>query len=808
MSLTTAPGTVLLLALALAAAARAEDADVYRNEDVGFRIRRPGDGWEMAVGTPYPGTTLTQKAWRKGAASEESVTVFVTDVKEARDAGAACDAAETARRADPKSSRIRRGTREVAGVTAPWLAFDYESGGVTYTLRQHYLTRNESHFILQCAAPAPRFPELEKEFGAALDSFVFLPVPDAAETRRRALLRALADRCGSEVRWAPGWPAAVARAKAEDRLIVVVIEQYRGLKIDRFATPALFTDPDVVALVNERFVAFQWNDRCGAPFEDAQVYGLGPMTFGQGILFTDAAGRVVADAVSFDPSYFDEFARGVLDARPGAAPEGPADAASLLRHGDLAAAARLLESPKTAGEWTLKAALLRRWRRGEDAIGAIAEARRLGAVGLESAEAEILIRMGRFAEAERALAGLEDPDAVWWRTFARGQQQGLEPVRKELEDFAIAHPDHRWAWRAAAIVGRSTYGSGLGRATWTEDARIRGALPSGSAPGRDAAEAERDAVAFLVRTQLPDGSWPSAHTFSEPRGGSAVAVASIAGSGLLPFRDQAGAGAALRNALAFVLANPPASHPDRLFDYTIWGQIFSLRFLAECVQAGVGERDPLLKAMDALVADLHRGRFRDGGWAYFRAQGTDGTSIGFVTAAALCALRDAKAAGAQVPAALTARAEDAVATARQEEGAFRYFIGPGGGAAGREAEAGFRSPLYALVLKRGGKGDVEEVRASLDLYLKYRVHNLRERGKSLCHTSPEGLASYYLLFGAAFAAEAAGELPEEERAKYREAILEDVLAMRTADGAFCDNPGVGRHYGAGMALGALRRLRR
>jgi hypothetical protein len=110
---------------------------------------------------------------------------------------------------------------------------------------------------------------------------------------------------------------------------------------------------------------------------------------------------------------------------------------------------------------------------------------------------------------------------------------------------------------------------------------------------------------------------------------------------------------------------------------------------------------------------------------YFRAEGSEGTAIGFVTAAAVCALRDAKAAGAEVPAKLLSDAVEVVASTRQRGGAFNYFRGGGGDAGGREAEAAFRSPLYAMVLKRAGEGDADGLRESLDLYLKHREHDRR-----------------------------------------------------------------------------------
>ncbi len=72
---------------------------------------------------------------------------------------------------------------------------------------------------------------------------------------------------------------------------------------------------------------------------------------------------------------------------------------------------------------------------------------------------------------------------------------------------------------------------------------------------------------------------------------------------------------------------------------------------------------------------------------------------------------------------------------------------------------------------------------------------------------PAGQASYYFLFDYAFAAAAVRELPAEERATFRTALLEDILGARNADGSFVDMPGLGRAYGTGIALEALAGLR-
>jgi hypothetical protein len=168
--------------------------------------------------------------------------------------------------------------------------------------------------------------------------------------------------------------------------------------------------------------------------------------------------------------------------------------------------------------------------------------------------------------------------------------------------------------------------------------------------------------------------------------------------------------------------------------------------------------------------------------------------MGFVTAAIVLALLDARAAGAEVPNAMLARAVACVASMRGRDGAFSYR----GGAGRANAESALRSPLYALALQRGGEEG--GVRASLEHYLRFRAEVRKERGKTLCHTGPDGNAAYYLLYGYRFAAEAA---TGPAHADVRRALIEDVLATRCADGGFLDSPIAGRTYGTGMALIAL-----
>ena len=74
------------------------------------------------------------------------------------------------------------------------------------------------------------------------------------------------------------------------------------------------------------------------------------------------------------------------------------------------------------------------------------------------------------------------------------------------------------------------------------------------------------------------------------------------------------------------------------------------------------------------------------------------------------------------------------------------------------------------------------------------------------HTGSGGQGSHYLMFDYATAAAAVADLPPNERAAFRPALLEEILACRLVDGSFLDNPMLGRPYGAAMALTAFERL--
>ncbi|MBI2901362.1 MAG: hypothetical protein HYY17_14350 [Planctomycetes bacterium] len=741
--------------------------DEFADEAYGFRISKPAD-WVFQEGPESAEADSTLWIYPKGK-SGTGFTVYVNESATPTDADSVRKLREAALRKDGRCSKFRSGESTVAGRRAPWLRFDYAGTDV----RQHYVVEDGLIYTLQS------YGEME-DLDAILKSFALVP----ANPRLRTL-RKLSARCGSEIDWARDWEEAAKRARASKRLVLVVVENYWSFRVPPRAPATAFMDPDVVALVRERFVGLRWKYGMTVPFQDPAVYGMGPSTFGGGLLFVEPEGRVVAEGCSFAPIYVDECARRVLGRGSG----NPKDPELLLRRGELDAAWEMLKQPTTAHGWRLQAQLLRRLRLGDQALAAIRKARKLED-GSDPAvdEAVILLRMGRGAEAAKILRAVEprSPEARYWL--------GATGATEEWEELIRSHRESRWAWKAAANLS----GRLLERTDWPSEEILILACdsPPESLPLRDA---ERGAVRFLLAAQRPDGSWPTPPDVSYGSPGWTTAVTAICASSLMRFPE---ARKAVDRALEFVIGASLAKEKWTAFDMSAWGRVFGLRFLARCAREGIGDRARIVRAMDGFVRDLRERQARAGGWAYVdmeEAGGAKDPSISFITAAAVLALLEAKETGAQVPRETIDRAVECVRRMRGADGSFGYMGGGSGG-----PEASLRGPLCALALVRGGKGD--GVRTALDLYLRHRRHVAKERGKVLCHTGPEGTASYYLLYGFAFAAEALGELPAQERRRYREALLEDVLAARRKDGGFVDNPMTGRAYGAAMALLALERL--
>ena len=735
-----------LLFLLLAAPALQDSKNEFSNKDHGFKISRPDAAWSFQEPAAPAGTRYALRIHPADAKKEFSVTIYIADRGAAADLDALLAASEASHKARADCSNVRR-VKET-------LIFDVKAGGDTYRLAQRHVLDGDRLFIVQTAA----LPEADrKPLDAIAKTFAVTGV-------------SLASRCGSEVPWAKDWEDAAKRARDGRKLIVVIFELYGGFKVPRLAPWILFSDPDVVGLVKDHFIMLRWDYGMKGAIQDPSVYGFGGSAFGRAVVFFTPEGKVVGDMHHIDPVFFDHYARRLLRER------GELDETKeLAKETDPVARAR----------W------FRRLRQGAEALEELKKApegaERLAEEGL------VLLRLGRTAEGVKALEKLARDHAKTEAALRARFLLGLaRSDSKLLRKLVEEKPDSPWAWRAAAALELFELGATSTRLSWVDEPTILVADDSPYASVEDVNKAEQDGVAFLVTTQRKDGSWIITSQVSMTTPSFVTATTAICGSSLIRFGKKE----EVRRALEYVMGAETETKGVTAFNYAVWARGFSLRFLAECVAAAIGDKAKTLRAMQLHIDALEDEQAGLGGWSYVNLTEVGGAkdpSMGFVTAMVLLALLDAKAAGAKVAPKTIERAVACLSSMKGPDGSFSYQ----GGAGRADAESSRRSPAYALALKRAGAGDA--VKASLDHHLKFLAATRKERSKTLCHTGPEGTASYYLLYGARFAAEAAADAPAE----VRRAIVQDVLSFRCADGGFLDSPVEGRTYGTGMALIAL-----
>jgi hypothetical protein len=779
-------------------------------------------------------------------ASSASLVVYIADWDGKTPAETVRDSA-AAKLVSLGARKLASGNETLAGCTAPNVAgLVTGADGREYEVSLRYLAENGFVYALQTTElPAKDGPSAELR--RALDSFA-LTTPRASEaTARVEELRMLAARCGSELGWARDWSSAAQRAARGSKLVLVVVESFPSLDLPETLASGALCDPDLIALVQERFVPWRMRNDDEAPFRSEDSYGLGPWTWGSACLFVDPDGRVLAETALGDAAWLDAFARDVLARNPEAS-GAPLDAASsaldraeaCARRGELERASELLAGATSARARMLQAKLQRRSRQAEEALRVLGEARHDASSDelreIEAEEALVQMRLGHYAEAEAGFAKLVEsdtsraPEALYWLGALAWIQRGAAERTLAWNELIADHPDSPWAWKAAAnslepgTPGSGALANGGERLDWAPASAwdIARRPPAEPLRSSEARRAEKDSIHWLLAHQEANGTWTCPEAFSSVSFGYTDATTAICGMSLIPYAERdggaesRGAQLAVERALAHVLgahrSGQLASGEGLLSVYSIWRQTFASFFLSRCLQAGIGKRAELVAALQQLVGQIQARQQRSGGWPYVFLPGDpEGTSFdpsaSFLSAAVLLALLEARDSGAQVDQELLDRARDFLLRARRDDGSFRYMLA----VSTAEVDGGFpeaagRGPVCALAVARSGKEDVQWMRKAFEQFSKLRPALIRVWGKELCHTGPQGQGAHYLFFDYAFASRALAELPLAERRAVRALLLEDVLDHRLEDGSFLDLPALGRAYGTAMALIALREL--
>lgn len=611
--------------------------------------------------------------------------------------------------------------------------------------------------------------------------------------------RAVLDQEGRGKRPAPERPSievfeeAKKKAAEQGRMILWYAPRiegghmYRPALPDGYARQLLFSHPEVVALLERKFVLM----RATADKALADATGIHAFDAVEPAIILVAPDGTVLHVIerirTFNADWLIETLRGQLARHSKYNPAPGKSVEEMILGGDYEAALR--ENPKAY----LSAVLARRMRRGEEALGLAKKAKEPEA---DVEAGRVLLAMNRIDEAKKSLAGglksKRGDEALYYLGLAEYWTGGDPDDR--WRELIGKHPDSPWAARAAVnfVKDVDTYrkgGSvhGFEDVFWAPDeayAGLRGTrLPRDR---KDVADVARRGVEFLLRAQRADGGWTDSRYCYWPNQEITpnvwVAATALAATALLEYRDLAPEriDAALAKAEQY-LADDKHLNPGK--NEECYAQSFKLLYY---LKRGDKEKVAATARLLGALQDAD-------GWFSHEYPNP------FATAAGLHALEEAVAAGVDVDSALITKAADALESTRGEGGAQAYSKG--------RPPSGLKDSMARIVqcdstLLRADRLTLNDVRNAFDTFWRYR-DNLETIRVCDFHSDGE-LGGFFVLHSLFFTSEAIRVLPDEERVEHYNALKDWLLAIPEFDGSFLDSHELGKSYGTAMGLLTLK----
>ena len=343
-------------------------------------------------------------------------------------------------------------------------------------------------------------------------------------------------------------------------------------------------------------------------------------------------------------------------------------------------------------------------------------------------------------------------------------------------------------------------------------------------------------VDFLMTHQEPKGAWgsprntkalnitapvPGAHQAFQT-GSTSLALSALLEIEALGWDDERITPAIDRAEEWMLSALPTLRRGSQDTIYNNWGHAYAIQALARMLERKPddAERCEIIRDMIAMQVDkLVRYECIDGGWAYYdfdyHTRQPGPSTISFVTATVLVALREAEDAGVEVPERIVNRGMESIL--RQRKPDYTYLYGeylqtmPMRGINRPSGSLG-RSQACNIAMRHWGDQTVtdEMLTAWLDRLFARNGWLSMGRKRPVPHESWDQVAGYFYYYGHYYAALCIEALPEDQQGPYQDFMARTLMDLQETNGCWWDYPLYDYHeaYGTGFALQSLVRSRR
>ena len=334
---------------------------------------------------------------------------------------------------------------------------------------------------------------------------------------------------------------------------------------------------------------------------------------------------------------------------------------------------------------------------------------------------------------------------------------------------------------------------------------------------------------FLLKRQNSDGSWGSPRqtkglNIFAPVPGShrafRLAVTALSLSALLEIKvDDKKYSECINKAKKHLIERLPGlRRASPMAIYNVWSHSYGLQALHRMHEAAsaADEKKKIQEVMVQQVKMLQTYESIDGGWGYYdfnaQTKQPSGSSISFVNATGLVALKEANASGVQVPTRLVTRALNAIKRQRLPDHSFLYGeylkyrprsgINRPAGSLGRSHACN-----YALQIWGDPSVSDEVHKLCLDRLIKRNGWLDVARKRPVPHESWFAVAGYFFYYGHLYASFCLEKLTPKDRPKYQHELAKILVPLQEKDGSWWDFPFYDYHqqYGTAMALLSLKR---